>query len=241
VAYFVVLAALAFWKVYYMGKGWLHTRKDQLTTTPLASDDESLAQTLPREFYARATLVVARDLIGKTLVHRTPKGIAGGIIVETEGYVAAIDPAAHAYRGRTPRTRTMFGPPGHAYVYRSYGLHALLNVVTQPEGEAAAVLLRALQPALGLDLLRARRGATVPERDLCRGPGRLSLALDITLDDNGADLLGDDLWIAETPDFPADAPIATTPRIGITRATDWPWRFVLTGNRYVSGRRVMSS
>ncbi|HEV8194591.1 MAG TPA: DNA-3-methyladenine glycosylase [Ktedonobacterales bacterium] len=211
----------------------MHARTDALT-----SRDESLTRALPREFYARATLEVARELLGKTLVRRTPQGITGGIIVETEGYVAAIDPAAHAYRGRTARTRTMFGPPGHAYVYRSYGLHSLLNVVVQPEGEAAAVLLRALQPTMALDLMQGRRGPAVTECDLCRGPGRLCLALDITLDDNGADLLGPNLWIAETPDFPADAPVATTPRIGITRATEWPWRFVLAGNRYVSGNAV---
>lgn len=216
----------------------MHTRKDELATTQPASNDASLASALPREFYARATLDVARDLLGKTLVHCTPQGLAAGIIVETEGYVAAVDPAAHAYRGLTPRTRVMFGAAGHAYVYRSYGLHSLVNVVTQQEGEAAAVLLRALQPTVGVELMRERRGPTVTERDLCRGPGRLCLALGITLDDNGADFLGPDLWIAETPDFPVDAPIAATPRIGITRATDLPWRFVLDGNPYVSGKGV---
>ncbi len=216
----------------------MHGRTDELATTPPAGIDESRLPPLSRDFYARPTLEVARDLLGKTLLRRTPDGLAGGIIVETEAYVSAVDPAAHAYRGLTPRTRTMFGPPGHAYVYFSYGMHSLLNVVTQPEGEAAAVLLRALQPTIGLDVMRARRGPAVAERDLCRGPGRLALALAITLDDNDADLLGDTLWIAETPGFPADVPIATTPRIGITRATDWPWRFVLAGNPYVSGRVV---
>jgi DNA-3-methyladenine glycosylase len=221
-----------------MGQGRTHTRRDELATTQPASNDASLAPALPREFYARATLDVARDLLGKTLVHRTPQGLAAGIIVETEGYVAAVDPAAHAYRGLTPRTSVMFGLAGYAYVYRSYGLHSLVNVVTQQEGEAAAVLLRALQPTVGLELMQERRGSTMAERDLCRGPGRLCLALGITLDDNGADFLGPDLWIAETPDFPADVPIAATPRIGITRATDFPWRFVLAGNPYVSGNRV---
>ncbi len=216
----------------------MHGRTGELAATPPAGIDESRLPPLPRDFYARPTLEVARDLLGKTLLRRTPDGLAGGIIVEAEAYVSAVDPAAHAYRGKTPRTRTMFGPPGHAYVYFSYGMHSLLNVVTQPEGEAAAVLLRALQPTIGLDLMRARRGPAVAERDLCRGPGRLAMALAITLDDNDADLLGDTLWIAETPGFPPDAPIATTPRIGITRATDWPWRFVLAGNPYVSGRVV---
>lgn len=218
----------------------MHARTDEqpTNTTPLASSDASLAPALPREFYARATLEVARDLLGKTLLHRTPQGITGGVIVETEAYVSAVDPAAHAYRGLTPRTRIMFGPAGHAYVYRSYGLHSLVNVVTQQEGEAAAVLLRALQPTVGLELMRERRGSMVAERDLCRGPGRLTLALGITLADNDADLLGPDLWIAETPDFVADTPIVATPRIGITRATDLPWRFVYAGNPYVSGNRV---
>jgi len=218
----------------------MHAQTDALitTTTPLASNDASLASALPREFYARATLDVARELLGKTLLRRSSEGIAGGIIVETEAYVSAVDPAAHAYRGLTPRTRIMFGPAGHAYLYRSYGLHSLVNVVTQQEGEAAAVLLRALQPTVGLELMRERRGLAMAERDLCRGPGRLTLALGIALADNDADLLGPDLWIAETPDFVANAPIVTTPRIGITRATELPWRFVYAGNPYVSGNRV---
>lgn len=218
----------------------MHAQPDALTTitTPPASNDELLAMALPRAFYARATLDVARDLLGKTLLRRTPLGVAGGVIVETEAYVSAVDPAAHAYRGLTPRTRIMFGPPGHAYVYRSYGLHSLVNVVTQQEGEAAAVLLRALQPTVGLELMRERRGLAMADRDLCRGPGRLTIALGITLEDNDADLLGADLWIAETPNFVADAPIVATPRIGITRATDLPWRFVYAGNPYVSGNRV---
>lgn len=220
-----------------MTPGAMHARTDELAARPLVSTDELFAPPLPRHFYARATLEVARDLLGKTLLRRTSRGIAGGIIAEAEAYLTG-DPASHAYRGMTPRNRSMFGPPGFAYIYRSYGLHTMLNVVTEPEGTAEAALIRALQPTTGLDLMRARRGPTVTKRDLCRGPGRLTLALGITLDDNGADLLGEDLWIAETPGFPADAPIATTPRIGITRATDWPWRFVLAGNPYVSGKGV---
>jgi len=195
-------------------------------------------QPLPRAFYERPTLAVARDLLGKTLWHRTEAGVTAGVIVETEAYIGAIDPAAHAYRGLTARNRVMFGPPGHAYVYRSYGIHAIFNVVTEPEGQAAAVLIRALQPTHGYDLMRARRGVGVSERELLRGPGRLCQGMGITLDENGMDLLGPSLWIGHTPDFSADATVVATPRIGISQATDLLWRFVLGGNPYVSGRIV---
>jgi DNA-3-methyladenine glycosylase len=198
-------------------------------------------QPLPREFYERPTLAVARDLLGKTLWRRTEAGVTAGVIVETEAYIAAIDPAAHAYRGLTARNRVMFGPPGHAYVYRSYGIHAIFNAVTEPEGQAAAVLIRALQPAHGLDLMRARRGARVSDRELLRGPGRLCQGMGIALDENEADLRGRSLWIGHTLDFPADATVTATPRIGISQATDLPWRFVLAGNPYVSGRVVRLS
>lgn len=193
---------------------------------------------LPRALYDRPTLDVARALIGKTLVRVTDAGAASGVIVEAEAYVAAVDPAAHAYKGMTPRNRSMFGPPGHAYVYISYGMHHCLNVVTEGEGEAAAVLIRAITPTIGIELMRTRRGAAIPDRDLCRGPGRLCQALALTLADDGADLLGPNLYIADTPEFPLDTPIVATPRIGITRAADWPWRFAIPGNPYVSGRRV---
>jgi DNA-3-methyladenine glycosylase len=193
---------------------------------------------LPHAFYERPTLDVARALIGKTLYRRTADGVAGGVIVETEAYVAAIDPAAHGYKGKTPRNAAMFGPPGHAYIYVSYGMHFCLNVVTEGEGIAAAVLLRALEPTVGLELMRLRRGPRISDRDLARGPGRLCAALALTLAENGADLCGDALWIAETPEFPADAPIAATPRIGISQAADWPWRFILAGSSWVSGRKM---
>ncbi len=193
---------------------------------------------LPRAFYARQTLDVARDLIGKTLYRQTRDGVTAGIIVETEAYVAAIDPAAHGYRGKTPRNAVMFGPPGHAYVYFTYGMHFCLNVVTEEDDVAAAVLLRALEPTVGLPLMRARRGERMAERDLARGPGRLCAALALTIADNGLDLQEDALWLTETPGFPPDAPVVATPRIGITQAADWPWRFVLAGSRWASGRKV---
>jgi DNA-3-methyladenine glycosylase len=194
---------------------------------------------LPRDFYARPTLLVARDVLGKTLVHRSAEGLTAGIIVEAEAYVAAIDPAAHGYRGLTARVRSMFGLPGHAYVYRSHGIHFCLNLVTEREGEAAAVLLRALQPTEGIALMQARRGEQVADRDLCRGPGRLCQALGVTLAHDGADLVTPGpgcLWVAQTPRFPLETPIATSPRIGISRAADWPWRFYFPGNPYVSAR-----
>lgn len=194
----------------------------------------------PRVFYTRPALAVARDLIGKTLWRRTQDGVTAGIIVETEAYAAADDPASHAYRGRTPRTRTMFGPPGYAYVYLSYGLHACLNVVTQPEGEAAAVLLRAVEPTHGVPTMRARRGPSITDRDLARGPGRLCQAFAITIEDDGADLSGPSLWLSESPGWDGATPIATTPRVGIgaSFATDWPWRFVVVGSRWVSAKGV---
>ncbi|HEX6540306.1 MAG TPA: DNA-3-methyladenine glycosylase [Ktedonobacterales bacterium] len=194
---------------------------------------------LSRSFYAHSTVDVARDLIGKTLLRRTAEGVTGGVIVETEAYVAAIDPAAHGFRGKTPRNAAMWGPPGHAYIYVSYGMHHCLNVVTEEEHVAAAVLLRALEPTTGLPLMRARRGERIADRDIARGPGRLCAALGLTLAENGVDLRGDTLWIEETPGFPEDAQIVATARIGISQAADWPWRFLLAGSPWVSGRKVV--
>ncbi|HEU5347376.1 MAG TPA: DNA-3-methyladenine glycosylase [Ktedonobacterales bacterium] len=202
---------------------------------------ESAANThpkLPHAFYARPTVDVARDLIGKTLYRQTSEGVTAGIIVETEAYVAAIDPAAHGYRGKTPRNAAMFGPPGHAYVYFTYGMHYCLNVVTEAEDVAAAVLLRALEPTMGLSLMRCRRGERIADRDLARGPGRLCAAMALTIAENGEDLCGDTLWLSETPGFQPNAPVVATARIGITQAADWPWRFVLAGSPWVSGRKV---
>lgn len=194
---------------------------------------------LPHAFYDRASVEVARDLLGKTLWRRTEAGLAAGIIVETEAYDGANDPASHAWRGQTPRNAVMFGPAGHAYVYFTYGMHYGMNTVTGPVGQASGVLLRAIQPIVGLDLMRERRGDHIPDRDLARGPGRLCQALGITTADKGTDLTGDMLWISETLDAP-DLLITTTPRIGITRATDRLWRFVVCDNQYISGRPVRS-
>lgn len=199
----------------------------------MTGDPPPAVPPLNTAFYDRPTLEVARDLLGKSLWRRAADGLAGGVIVETEAYVAAVDPAAHAYRGRTARNASMFGAPGTAYVYRSYGIHTCLNVVTEAEGVAAAVLLRAIRPTAGLALMRARRGPAIGDRDLACGPGRLCQALALTLAEDGASLLGPDLWLTETPGLDGP-PIAATPRIGITHAAAWPWRFIVAGDPYVS-------
>lgn len=207
----------------------------------MAVDETLEAAPLPRAFYDRPTLEVARDLIGKTLLRRTSEGVAGGMIVETEAYVAEIDPASHAYRGQTPRNRSMFSAPGTAYVYRSYGIHYCLNAVTEGTGIASAVLIRAIRPLVGCELMQRRRGERIAERDLARGPGRLCQALALTTEDDGADLLGPALWVSETSGADGALRIATTPRIGITQAADLPWRFVVVDDPYVSARRVRAS
>ena len=179
-------------------------------------------------FYARPVLAVARDLIGCVVAH----GDSSGIIVETEAYHDS-EPACHAHIGLTPRTHVLFGPPGRAYVYRSYGIHALLNAVCEPEGVGAAVLIRALEPLDGIALMLARRGPR-PERDLCSGPGKLTQALAIGLDHNRGDLEVGPVTIGPPPAGWAGGEIAADPRIGITKAAELPWRFSLAGSRYLS-------
>ena len=181
---------------------------------------------LERDFFDRSVHEVARDLIGCTLLYEG----CGGVIVETESYEAD-DPACHAYIGLTERTRVLFGPPGYAYVYLSYGIHSLLNAVAEPEGEAAAVLIRALEPTHGLEQMRARRGAK-PDHELCSGPGKLTEALGIGLERNGADLLREPFELLG-PAGAAPA-VVTGPRIGITKAVERPWRFCAAGSRFVS-------
>ncbi len=186
---------------------------------------------LPRRFFARHSAVVARALLGHLLVHETPGGRLVGRIVETEAYRGSLDPASHAYR-RTPRSVIMFGPPGFAYVYFSYGVHWCLNVVTEPDRRSGAVLLRALEPVEGIDLMRRRRGRTAPEARLAAGPGSLTRAMGVGLEHNGADLTAPPLYLA-FGDRRRQA-VAVGPRIGISAAADRPWRFGLRGHPSLS-------
>jgi DNA-3-methyladenine glycosylase len=193
---------------------------------------------LARGFYARSVLVVARECIGKLLVHRTPEGEAAGRIVEAEAYRGPSDLAAHSARGLTRRTAVMFGPPGYAYVYLIYGLSWAMNIITATEGEPHGVLIRALEPVRGLELMVRRRGGiSAGARELSNGPGKLTQALGITGDDYGRDLCGDRLFLEE-----ADRPVGRvgrSARINVDYAGAWAakrWRFYERGNRYVSVR-----
>ena len=183
---------------------------------------------LDAEFYDRPVLGVAEDLIGCVVSH----GDTSGVIVETEAYHYS-EPASHAFGGLTPRTRTLFGPPGRAYMYLSYGIHACLNAVCEPAGVGAAVLIRALEPSWGLEEMRARRGVERVE-DLCSGPGKLTQALGIELADNGVDLAKGPVFISERPAGWEHPDVSTDVRIGITKAAELPWRFVATGSRFLS-------
>lgn len=194
---------------------------------------------LARAFFARPTLVVAADLIGKVLVHRTRAGTAAGAIVEAEAYIGEDDPACHAAPGPTVRNAPLYGRPGVAYVYLNYGIHYLVNAVTEAAGSPAAVLVRALVPLEGLALMRRRRagtGATPRDEDLCRGPGNLTQALGITLAQNRRDLTSGTLTIEDRG--LVFGPLAWGPRIGIRRAVDRPWRVWVCGHPSVSGRRT---
>ena len=184
--------------------------------------------TLPRAFYNRATVEVARDLLGKVLVH----GDTAGIIVETEAYLGGDDLASHSAAGITDRTRVIFGPPGHAYVYLSYGMHDCLNIVAEPRGTPGCVLIRALEPIAGLDIMRSRRPRARTDRDLASGPGKLTQALAISRKHTGVDVTKGELVVQSGP--AGDLVIAVTPRIGITKCAYWPLRFYLDGNRFVS-------
>ena len=197
---------------------------------------------LARDFYARPTLEVARDLVGKVLRHRTPLGVAAGRIVEVEAYIGEDDPACHAAPGPTARNAPLYGPPGVAYVYLNYGLHCLVNAVTEPQGSPAAVLIRALEPLEGIELMRRRRsqapwrrGRPAPsDHDLCRGPGNLTVALGITLEQNKAALTRGALVI-EDRGLRAGA-VDWSPRIGIRVGTERPWRCADATSPAVSGR-----
>jgi DNA-3-methyladenine glycosylase len=192
---------------------------------------------LPRRFYNRPTLDVAKDLIGKVLVHETRPGLASGVIVEVEAYIGESDPACHAAPGPTRRNAPLYGPPGIAYVYLNYGIHYLVNAVTEAEGWPAAVLIRALEPVDGIALMRRRRErpSEIAVHDLCRGPGNLTRALGITLADNGRDLTAGALRIEDRK--LGARPITWSRRIGINVGVEQEWRVTATDSPAVSGPR----
>jgi DNA-3-methyladenine glycosylase len=194
----------------------------------------SWGKVLQREFYNRDPITVAKELLGKVLVRETPEGVTAGVIVETEAYLAQGDPANHAFRGMTSRNKSMFGPPGHAYVYRIHQV-CCLNVVTEPEGVPSAVLIRALMPIEGIEMMRERLGRfdSLPTT----GPGKLCKAMAIDLSLDGWDLtLGEQLWVVEgnEPAKFAESDIAVTTRIGVTAAKDLPLRFFLKRQPFVN-------
>ncbi|HLI80874.1 MAG TPA: DNA-3-methyladenine glycosylase [Candidatus Binataceae bacterium] len=194
---------------------------------------------LPREFYAQPVLTVARQCIGKVLVHRTPEGEAAGRIVEAEAYRGPLDLAAHSSRGLTRRTTAMFGPPGHAYVYLLYGVCWAMNIVAAAESKPHAVLIRALEPVRGLELMARRRNKLATSRELSNGPGKLTSALAITGADYGRDLCGEELFLEDDDYEIPRGRIGRSPRINVDYAGEWaalPWRFYQRGNRYVSVR-----
>jgi DNA-3-methyladenine glycosylase len=199
----------------------------------------SACEPLPRSFYRRPTLVVARELLGAELVHETPEGTAAGMIVEVEAYLGPEDRAAHSYGGRrTARTEVMYGEAGHAYVFQTYGLHFCFNVVTVGPGVPQAVLVRALEPTRGLELMARRRGVPAERATLlCSGPARLCQALGITRAQYGLDLTRPPLYICRGRSPVPEEAVARGPRIGVEYAGEWrdrPWRFWVRGNPHVS-------
>lgn len=191
----------------------------------------------PWEFYLQETLTVAQKLLGQRVWRQLPTGeVLSGMIVETEAYLHD-DPACHAYRGMTLRNRTMFGPPGHAYVYLTYGLHMMLNVVCAPQGVAEAVLIRAIEPLEGEDAMRRNRGGIMPLTQLTNGPGKLAQALALTRQqEDGADVTDCHSPLQIRPYASAPFEVVTTTRIGISQGAEFPWRFYIQGNPFVSRR-----
>jgi DNA-3-methyladenine glycosylase len=193
------------------------------------------AHKLLREFYLRPTLSVARDLLGKLLVRRVRSTLLVGRIVETEAYRGSTDPASHAFKGQTERNAVMFREGGHLYVYFTYGMHFCANVVTEREGKAGAVLIRALEPIEGIETMARARDLSVSDlRNLCSGPAKMCQALRIRRKENGTDLCGDTIWIAEPATKEKRLRIARTRRIGISEAKEHLWRFTIAGSLFLS-------
>jgi len=191
---------------------------------------EDRSTLLRRSFYSRPAIEVARDCLGKIVVH----GETAGRIVEVEAYLGIDDLAAHASRGLTDRTRVLFGPPGHAYVYFIYGMHECLNFTAEKTGTAGSVLIRALEPVCGIATMRSRRPKARRMEDLASGPGKLTMALGITRALNGGDLVKGPLQVRKLKRDDEFA-IKVTPRVGIRHCADWPLRFLIEGSRFVSG------
>ena len=195
------------------------------------------AARLPVSFFDRPAETVARELLGAVVVSRIGGLLTAGVIVETEAYLGYDDPASHGYRHRrNARNAALFGPPGTWYVYLSYGMHWCANLVCEAEGRASAVLLRALEPIEGIETMRRRRGG-VPDRVLCAGPGRLGQALGITRELDGVHMPRSPVLVRSARMSPAALAVAATPRIGITKAADWPLRFIQRDSPYLSGPR----
>lgn len=192
---------------------------------------------LPASFYNRETEIVAREMLGTVLECHTPDGVASGIIVETEAYIGEHDLACHAVAGRTARTEPLYGPPGISYVYFIYGMYWCFNAVTRDAGLPSAVLVRALEPLDGISLMHTRRPRVNKPTDLTNGPGKLSTALGITGSMSKKSLQRKPLLVREGEPIP-DARVQTTTRIGITRSTDWPLRWLVRGNAFVSRGRT---
>jgi DNA-3-methyladenine glycosylase len=212
-----------------------HRTEHELRTRTLNHERSVI---LPSSFYARPTLEVAESLIGKVLVHRSDEGPASGIIVETEAYIGEDDPACHAAPGPTTRNAPLYGPPGVAYVYLNYGMHYLVNAVTEGEGRPAAVLIRALEPLDNIQLMTRRRapdGRAIDRAALCRGPGNLTRALGISIAHNQLSLSGPRLVIEDRG--LSRGTVSWGPRIGIRVAMKRPWRCFIAGNPSVSGHR----
>lgn len=189
---------------------------------------------LPRSFYLRPTLRVARDLPGRYLIRRVPGGYLIGKIVEVEAYLGSRDPASHAFRGRTKRNEVMFGPGGHLYVYFTYGMHYCCNIVTESPGTGCAVLIRAVEPVEGIATFHKRRKLSNPgdDRLLTNGPAKLCEAFGIARAENGTDLTGDEIFLTTGNPIKRDKIIATR-RIGISEGKNFKWRFLISGNRFV--------